>query len=298
MGWFSGKKTESYAPTARDVEISADTFLEHLNDLRGTKNFRLLDGLTAVFEGPITGLQQLFTEEDGQMAAGVTGDIFRALFITKNIDGFVMDGITTQRLIELVSQTNIGIIVTEKKGPLLETALPDNLDLLTRASLNSPEFRDSAVQRELKERARKMRIEKKIEQSRQYESDKRKQKERKIEEKKQRKKAVARARDKEEHLDYDGAISIYEEIGAKKSAKRVRKLKAGQGRVKVDQTVVHGDYVDDRDTIIKDSVVSKSSIGAGGKSKAEQIKEIKELLDSDAIDDAEFKQMKKEILGK
>jgi len=66
----------------------------------------------------------------------------------------------------------------------------------------------------------------------------------------------------------------------------------------VDQTVVHGDYVDDRDTIIKDSVISKSSIGAGGKSKAEQIGEIKELLDSGAIDDAEFKQMKKEILGK
>jgi hypothetical protein len=36
----------------------------------------------------------------------------------------------------------------------------------------------------------------------------------------------------------------------------------------------------------------------GGKSKAEQIKELKELLDSGAIDAAEFKQMKKEILGK
>jgi len=38
--------------------------------------------------------------------------------------------------------------------------------------------------------------------------------------------------------------------------------------------------------------------GTGGKSKAEEIKEIKELLDSGAIDDDEFKQMKKEILGK
>ena len=89
-----------------------------------------------------------------------------------------------------------------------------------------------------------------------------------------------------------------EDIGKPEEAGRVRKLKAEQGAVKVDQTVVHGDYVDDRDTIVKDSVVNKSNIGAGGKSKAEEIKEIKELLDSGAIDDDEFKQMKKEILGK
>ena len=63
-------------------------------------------------------------------------------------------------------------------------------------------------------------------------------------------------------------------------------------------TTVGGDYIDDRDTIVKDSVISKSNVGAGGKSKAEQIKELKELLDSGAIDDGEFKQMKKEILGK
>ena len=36
--------------------------------------------------------------------------------------------------------------------------------------------------------------------------------------------------------------------------------------------------------------------GSGGKSKAEQIKEIKELLDSGAINEAEFKQMKQEVL--
>jgi hypothetical protein len=60
--------------------------------------------------------------------------------------------------------------------------------------------------------------------------------------------------------------------------------------------VVHGDEITKTD--IRDSVVSKSSIGAGGKSKAEQIGGIKELLDSGAIDADEFQQMKKEILGK
>ena len=61
----------------------------------------------------------------------------------------------------------------------------------------------------------------------------------------------------------------------------------------MDQTVVQGDQI--TKTEIKDSVLNRSNIGSG-KSKAEEIKEIKDLLDSGAIDDAEFKQMKKEIL--
>jgi hypothetical protein len=110
------------------------------------------------------------------------------------------------------------------------------------------------------------------------------------------KRARNQALDCERHLDYKGAINIYEKHHMPEEASRVRRIMYDEK--KVDQTVVHGDYIDDRDTIVKDSVISKSNIGAGGKSKAKEIKEIKELLDSDAIDDAEFKQMKKEILGK
>ena len=99
-------------------------------------------------------------------------------------------------------------------------------------------------------------------------------------------------------LRYKEAIDIWEELGRHDEAKRVRKKIRDEGRVKVDQTVVHGDYVDDRDTIIKDSVVSKSSISGGGKSKSEELRDAKALLDDGVIDDAEFKQMKKEILGK
>ena len=106
------------------------------------------------------------------------------------------------------------------------------------------------------------------------------------------------AKVKEKNLDYDRAIEIYEEMGEAEEAGRVRKLKAEQGSVKVDQTVVHGDYVDDRDTIVKDSVINKSNVGSGGKSKAEELREAKALLDEGIIDDDEFKQMKKEILGK
>ena len=102
----------------------------------------------------------------------------------------------------------------------------------------------------------------------------------------------------EKNLDYHEAIRFYELALMNDEARHIReRMKEGE-KVKVDQTVVHGDYVDDRDTIVKDSVINRSNVGAGGKSKAEEIKEIKELLDSGAIDDDEFKQMKKEILGK
>ena len=72
-------------------------------------------------------------------------------------------------------------------------------------------------------------------------------------------------------------------------------MKAEQGAVKVTQKVVHGDEV--TKTEIKDSVVSKSSIG-GGSSKMQELKDLTEMKEKGLIDDDEFKQMKNEILGK
>ena len=100
----------------------------------------------------------------------------------------------------------------------------------------------------------------------------------------------------EEIMDMNRAIEIYEELKEDDEVVRLRTFIKDESKIKVTQKVVHGDEV--TKTEIKDSVVSKSNVGAGGKSKAEEIKEIKELLDSGAIDDDEFKQMKKEILGK
>ncbi len=103
------------------------------------------------------------------------------------------------------------------------------------------------------------------------------------------------AREKEKLLDYTGAIAGFEELGQHKDAKRVRRKLLDEK--KVDQTVVHGDYVDDRDTIVKDSVVSKSSIG-GGSSKMQELEKLKEMFDSGFISKKEMEKMKKEILGK
>ena len=109
----------------------------------------------------------------------------------------------------------------------------------------------------------------------------------------------------EENLDYRKAIDLFDQVGLGSEAKRIRKKMTDEGKVKVDQTVVHGDYVDDRDTtyvddrdtIIKDSVISKSNVGAGGDDKLAKIKELKELLDSGAIDKDDYEKMKREIIG-
>ena len=109
-------------------------------------------------------------------------------------------------------------------------------------------------------------------------------------------KLLRKAKKYEKLLEFDKAAEVYKNWGTENDVIRVRKLKAEQGAVKVTQKVVYGDEV--TKTEIKDSVLNRSNVGGGGKSKAEEIKEIKELLDSGAIVDAEFKQMKKEILGK
>jgi len=106
-----------------------------------------------------------------------------------------------------------------------------------------------------------------------------------------------RAKDKERNLDYEGAIQIYDSIEKPEEATRLRKLKAKQGAVKVDQTVVHGDYVDDRDTIVKDSVINRSNVGAGGDDKFARLEKLTEMKEKGLIDDDEFKKMKKEIIG-
>ena len=101
----------------------------------------------------------------------------------------------------------------------------------------------------------------------------------------------------EENLDYRKAIDLFDQVGLGSEAKRIRKKMKDEGKVKVDQTVVHGDYVDDRDTIVKDSVINRSNVG-GGSSKMQELEKLAEMKEKGLIDDDEFKQMKKEILGK
>lgn len=94
---------------------------------------------------------------------------------------------------------------------------------------------------------------------------------------------------------FDEANNWYQSHGLLDEAANVRRKKAD---LHPSKTVIHGNYIDDRDTIVKDSVVNRSNIGSEGKSKAEELREIKALLDEGIIDDDEFMQMKKEIISK
>ena len=100
---------------------------------------------------------------------------------------------------------------------------------------------------------------------------------------------------KEQALNYSEAAKIWEELGEIKEAARIRKIITDQSKVKVDQTVVHGDQV--TKTEIKDSVLNRSNVG-GGSSKIQELKDLTTMKEKELIDDDEFKQMKKVILGK
>ena len=95
-------------------------------------------------------------------------------------------------------------------------------------------------------------------------------------------------------LEFEHAAEIYKELGMDDEVIRIRK----GARNKVDQTIIQGDYIDDRDTIVKDSVINRSNIGASSDDKIARLEKIAEMKDKGIIDDDEFKQMKKEILGK
>ena len=72
-----------------------------------------------------------------------------------------------------------------------------------------------------------------------------------------------------------------------------RKPQVSKDPVEIVQEEVH----DDRGTIVKDSVISKSSIGSGS-SKMHELEKLKEMFDSGFISKKEMEEMKKEILGK
>ena len=104
---------------------------------------------------------------------------------------------------------------------------------------------------------------------------------------------LEKAKKHEKLLEFDKAANIYKGLGMEDDVIRVRE----EARNKVSQTVVHGDYVDDRDTIVKDSVINRSNVG-GSSSKMQELEKLTEMKEKGLIDDDEFQQMKKEILGK
>jgi len=110
------KEKEVTKEVTNEAAVASPVFVEQLDQLQGTKNARLLMGDEVADEVSISGLQEVLeTRKDN------------------GVNTLVMDGIITQRLIELVPKAGIKIIVAEKKGPLPRD--PVGITMFTREDL-------------------------------------------------------------------------------------------------------------------------------------------------------------------
>jgi len=110
------KEKEVTKEVPAEAAVASPVFVEQLDQLRGTKNARLLMGDEVADEVSISGLQEVLETHKNN-----------------GVNTLVMDGIITQRLIELVPKAGIKIIVAEKKGPLPRE--PVGITMFTREDL-------------------------------------------------------------------------------------------------------------------------------------------------------------------
>ena len=110
------KEKEVTEDVPAEAAAASPMFVEQLDQLQGTKNARLLMGDEVADEVSISGLQEVLETRKNN-----------------GVNTLVMDGIITQRLIELVPKAGIKIIVAEKKGPLPRD--PVGITMFTREDL-------------------------------------------------------------------------------------------------------------------------------------------------------------------
>ena len=111
------KKEEAPKAEAPSEPVKASpVFAEQLDQLQGSKNARLLIDEEVADEVSISGLQEVLETHKNN-----------------GVNTLVMDGIITQRLIELVPKAGIKTIVAEKKGPLPRE--PVGITMFTREDL-------------------------------------------------------------------------------------------------------------------------------------------------------------------
>ncbi len=118
-GKDSKKKDPKPTPKAEapsEPVKASPVFAEQLDQLQGSKNARLLIDEEVADEVSISGLQEVLETHKNN-----------------GVNTLVMDGIITQRLIELVPKAGIKTIVAEKKGPLPRE--PVGITMFTREDL-------------------------------------------------------------------------------------------------------------------------------------------------------------------
>ena len=109
------------AAVASEPAEASPVFLKQLEELQGSKNARFLATEELADEVSISGLQDQLESSGGT-------------YKKNGVNTLIMDGIITQRLIELVPKAGIKVIVAEKKGPLPRD--PVGITMFTRADLS------------------------------------------------------------------------------------------------------------------------------------------------------------------
>jgi len=107
---------EPAAEAVAEPAVASPVFIKQLDQLQGSKNARLLMDEEMADEVSIGGLQEVLEKHK-----------------SNGVNTLVMDGIITQRLIELVSKAGIKTVVAEKKGPLPRD--PVGISMFTREDL-------------------------------------------------------------------------------------------------------------------------------------------------------------------
>ncbi|MDC0526763.1 DNA primase DnaG [Euryarchaeota archaeon] len=110
------KEAEPAPEVPVEPAVASPIYIEQLDQLQGSKNARLLMGDEMADEVSIGGLQEVLEKHK-----------------SNGVNTLVMDGIITQRLIELVSKVGINTVVAEKKGPLPRD--PVGISMFTREDL-------------------------------------------------------------------------------------------------------------------------------------------------------------------
>ena len=110
------KQDESVKEVPAEATVASPMFIEQLDQLQGTKNARLLTDDEVADEVSISGLQEVLETRKNN-----------------GVNTLIMDGIITQRLIDLVPKAGIKTIVAEKKGPLPRD--PVGITMFTRQDL-------------------------------------------------------------------------------------------------------------------------------------------------------------------
>ena len=252
----------------------AGTLLEHLDALKGSKQVLLLADDKAPFlsfELPITKLQKLLSAQ--VMVLQKKGKT--------HINALVMDGIITQRLVDLVNETDISIVVAEKMGALPRKDAAANL--YTRRDLEilsgkagievKPSPRHSALT------ARKLRT--------------------------LWKEAAPEEWKELEKIDKDAEVKDYCEkgiwdIAGLRDDLKLMREKLGK-KVKpspVPKAAAPRKVTEKRKVRKKEKRTAASLDIGNGISQMQELKELVEMKKEGLIDDKEFKHMKKEIMGK